>query len=163
MEPTSICSAFSSQTIWENSVKISTILFVIIAVISLRDHSLYGLCFLTKCCSIPGQDQRCHKTLRTNDPSSFLEYSHSNIIEYQNINLALAQLINQKILLTNEKQAEAFEKKSCTAAVLPAADQLSFFFINCLKSLHNMLESKQYIKNAENDHRVFQSSAFAHF
>lgn len=50
------------------------------------------------------------KHLEQNDPASFLSDSQSNIIEYQNINNALSNLIEQKITLTNEKQAEAFEK-----------------------------------------------------
>ncbi|WP_270395368.1 sensor histidine kinase [Mediterraneibacter massiliensis] len=126
-------------------VKISTILFVIIAVISCG-IILYTVYVFNKMLLYPlDRINAATKHLEQNDPSSFLEYSHSNIIEYQNINLALAQLINQKILLTNEKQAEAFEKNHAQLQYYQLQTN-SHFFINCLKSLYNMLESKQYIK-----------------
>ena len=85
------------------------------------------------------------KHLEQNDPASFLSDSHSNIIEYQNINNALSNLIEQKITLTNEKQAEAFEKDHARLQYYQMQTR-SHFFINCLKSLYNMLESKEYEK-----------------
>lgn len=90
------------------------------------------------------------KHLEQNDPASFLSDSHSNIIEYQNINNALSNLIEQKITLTNEKQAEAFEKDHARLQYYQMQTR-SHFFINCLKSLYNMLESKEYEKNAADD------------
>ncbi len=85
------------------------------------------------------------KHLEHNDSTSFLKYSRSNIIEYQNINLALAHLIDQKIILTNEKQQEAFEKDHAQLQYYQLQTS-SHFFANCLKSLYNMLESKDYAK-----------------
>ena len=85
------------------------------------------------------------KHLEQNDPASFLSDSQSNIIEYQNINNALSNLIEQKITLTNEKQAEAFEKDHARLQYYQMQTR-SHFFINCLKSLYNMLESKEYEK-----------------
>lgn len=83
--------------------------------------------------------------LEQNDPASFLSDRHSNIIEYQNINHALSNLIEQKISLTSEKQAEAFEKDHARLQYYQMQTS-SHFFVNCLKSLYNMLESKEYVK-----------------
>lgn len=85
------------------------------------------------------------KHLEQNDPASFLPDNHSNIIEYQNINYALSNLIEQKISLTNEKQAEALEKDHARLQYYQMQTR-SHFFVNCLKSLYNMLESKEYVK-----------------
>ncbi|MBC5689577.1 histidine kinase [Mediterraneibacter sp. NSJ-55] len=125
--------------------KVATALFVILALLSCVIF-IYTFYSFNKILLYPlDRINAATKHLEQNDPSSFLEYSHSNIIEYQNINLALAHLINQKIILTNEKQAEAFEKNHARLQYYQLQTN-SHFFVNCLKSLYNMLESKEYMK-----------------
>ncbi len=83
--------------------------------------------------------------LEQNDSSPFLNNNDSNMIEYQNINNALANLIDQKIVLNNEKLQEAFEKDHARLQYYHLQTS-SHFFINCLKSLYNMLENSEYEK-----------------
>ncbi len=83
--------------------------------------------------------------LEQNDSMPFLANKDSNIIEYQNINNALANLINQKIALNNAKQLEAFEKDHARLQYYYVQTR-SHFFLNCLKSLFNMLENSEYEK-----------------
>lgn len=85
------------------------------------------------------------KHLEQNDSSPFLANKDSNIIEYQNINNALANLIDQKIALNNEKHLEALKKDHARLQYYYAQTR-SHFFINCLKSLYNMLEYGEYEK-----------------
>jgi sensor histidine kinase YesM len=77
--------------------------------------------------------------LEQNDSTPFLTNKDSNILEYQNINNALANLIDQKIALNNEKQQESFEKDHARLQYYYLQTR-SHFFLNCLKSLYNMLE-----------------------
>lgn len=92
-----------------------------------------------------GQINAATKHLEQNNSASFLSNENSNIIEYQNINNALANLIEQKVTLNNEKQMEAFEKDHARLQYYYAQTR-SHFFVNCLKSLYNMLECGEYEK-----------------
>ena len=125
--------------------KISVIVFILIALItcaiiiyifySINNILLYPL----------DQINAATAHLEQNDSSPFLINNNNNIIEYQNINNALANLIDQKIALNNEKQLEAFEKDHARLQYYQLQTR-SHFFINCLKSLYNMLENKEYEK-----------------
>ncbi|HBI71620.1 MAG TPA: hypothetical protein DDY59_00325, partial [Lachnospiraceae bacterium] len=58
---------------------------------------------------------------------------------------ALANLIDQKLALNNEKQLETFEKDHARLQYYNLQTS-SHFFVNCLKSLYNMLGNKEYEK-----------------
>lgn len=125
--------------------KVSIIVFILAAIVTCI-IIIYTFYSFHKILLYPlDQINAATKHLEQNDPDSFLSGSHSNIIEYQNINNALSNLIKQKISLTNEKQAEAFEKDHARLQYYQLQTS-SHFFINCLKSLYNMLESKEYVK-----------------
>ncbi len=83
--------------------------------------------------------------LEQNDATPFLANNDRNIIEYHNINHALAKLIDQKINLDKERQHEAIEKDHARLQYFYLQTS-SHFFINCLKNLYNMLESGEYEK-----------------
>lgn len=83
--------------------------------------------------------------LDEDDPSGFLADNQSKIIEYQNINDALASLLDQKVTLSREKENEAFEKDHAKLQYYQLQTR-SHFFANCLKSLYNMLENREYEK-----------------
>ncbi len=139
-----ICCIFASNYMYLFS-RISVIVFILIAFItcgiiiyifySFNNILLYPLHLINAATD----------HLEQNDSSAFLNNNDSNIIEYQNINKALANLIDQKIALNNEKQLEAFEKDHARLQYYHVQTR-SHFFINCLKSLYNMLENKEYEK-----------------
>lgn len=85
------------------------------------------------------------KHLEQSGSEQFLEESHSDIVEYQDINEALASLMDQKVALYQEKQNEAFEKDHAKLQYYQLQTG-SHFFVNCLKSLYNMLENREYEK-----------------
>jgi sensor histidine kinase YesM len=139
-----ICCIFASNYMY-SFAKISVIVFILIAFItcaiiiyifySFNNILLYPLHLINAATD----------HLEQNDSSPFLNNNDSNIIEYQNINNALANLIDQKIALNNEKQLEAFEKDHARLQYYNVQTR-SHFFINCLKSLYNMLENSEYEK-----------------
>lgn len=139
-----ICCIFASNYMYLFS-RISVIVFILIAFItcgiiiyifySFNNILLYPLHLINAATD----------HLEQNDSSTFLNNNDSNIIEYQNINKALANLIDQKIALNNEKQLEAFEKDHARLQYYHVQTR-SHFFINCLKSLYNMLENNEYEK-----------------
>jgi sensor histidine kinase YesM len=135
---------FHTNNMW-SFTKISVILFIFIAVITCL-LLIYFINFLNRIVIYPlDQINAATKHLEQNDSSYFINNSDSNIIEYQNINNALANLIDQKILLDNKKREEAFEKDHARLQYYQLQTS-SHFFINCLKSLFHMLENKEYIK-----------------
>ncbi len=91
------------------------------------------------------QTNAAMKHLEEDDPAGFLADNQSRIIEYQNINDALASLLDQKVTLSREKENEAFEKDHAKLQYYQLQTR-SHFFVNCLKSLYNMLENKEYEK-----------------
>ncbi len=139
-----ICCIFASNYMWLLA-KTSVSLFILLAIItcgiiiyifySFNNILLYPL----------GQINAATNHLEQNDASPFLTNQDSNIIEYQNINNALANLIDQKIALNNAKQSEAFKKDHARLQYYYLQTR-SHFFINCLKSLYNMLEYREYEK-----------------
>lgn len=139
-----ICCVFASNYMYLFA-KISVIAFILIAIItcgiiiyifySFNNILLYPL----------DQINAATDHLEQNDSSPFIINNNSNIIEYQNINNALANLIDQKIALNNEKQLEAFEKDHARLQYYHLQTR-SHFFINCLKSLYNMLGNNEYEK-----------------
>lgn len=139
-----ICCIFTSNYMYLFS-KISVVVFILIAFItcaiiiyifySFNNILLYPLHLI----------HAATEHLEQNDSSPFLNNNDSNIIEYQKINKALANLIEQKIALNNEKQLEAFEKDHARLQYYHVQTR-SHFFINCLKSLYNMLENREYEK-----------------
>lgn len=85
------------------------------------------------------------KHLEDGTPSEFLEKSQSNITEYQDINNALAELMEQKVTLVIEKEHEAFEKDHAKLQYYQLQTR-SHFMANCLKSLYGMLADREYEK-----------------
>ena len=135
---------FQTNNMW-SFTKISVILFIFIAVITCL-MLIYFINFLNRIVVYPlDQINAATKHLEQNDSSHFINNSDSNIIEYQNINNALANLIDQKISLDNKKREEAFEKDHARLQYYQLQTS-SHFFINCLKSLFHMLENKEYKK-----------------
>lgn len=139
-----ICCIFASDYMFLFA-KISVTVFILVALItcaiiiyifySFNNILLYPLDQINAATAHLGQ----------NDSSPFQMNNNSNIIEYQNINKALANLIDQKIVLNNEKQLEAFQKDHARLQYYHLQTR-SHFFINCLKSLYNMLENDEYEK-----------------
>ena len=139
-----MCCIFASNYMYLFA-KISVIAFILIALItcaiiiyifySINNILLYPL----------DQINAATAHLEQNDFSPFIINNGNNIIEYQNINNALANLIDQKIALNNEKQLESFEKDHARLQYYHLQTR-SHFFINCLKSLYNMLENNEYEK-----------------
>lgn len=135
---------FQTNNIWSYT-KVSMILFIFIAIITCM-IILYIIYHLNKIVIYPlDQINAATKHLEQNDSSHFINNTNSNIIEYQNINKALADLIDQKILLDNKKRAEAYEKDHARLQYYHLQTS-SHFFVNCLKSLFNMLANHEYIK-----------------
>lgn len=91
------------------------------------------------------QTNAAMKHLEEDDPAGFLADNESRITEYQNINDALASLLDQKVTLSREKENEAFEKDHAKLQYYQLQTR-SHFFVNCLKSLYNMLENREYEK-----------------
>ncbi len=85
------------------------------------------------------------ESLEQNDIGLFLEKNRSNIIEFQKINEALSNLVHQKIMLEKENHLEKDAKNHAMLQYYQLQTK-SHFFINCLKSLYSMLESKEYEK-----------------
>ena len=135
---------FSTDYVWSFTRGLIT-LFILIAVItcvvivvtfySFNKILLYPL----------EQTSIAMKHLEQSGSEQFLEESRSNIIEYQSINEALASLMDQKVALFHEKQNEAFEKDHAKLQYYQLQTG-SHFFVNCLKSLYNMLENREYEK-----------------
>lgn len=140
----SLCYVFSSDYMWLFA-RISVTIFIMVALITCA-MIIYIFYSINNILLYPiDQINAATSHLEQNDSSSFLTNKDSNIIEYQNINHALANLIDQKIALNSEKQQEAFEKDHARLQYYYLQTR-SHFFINCLKSLYNMLESKEYVK-----------------
>jgi len=85
------------------------------------------------------------KSLEQNDMDQFLANNKSNIIEFQEINETLSNLVQQKIILEEERYQEKHAKNHAMLQYFQLQTK-SHFFINCLKSLYSMLESKEYEK-----------------
>lgn len=85
------------------------------------------------------------KSLEQNDMDLFLANNKSNIIEFQKINETLSDLVHQKVTLEEEKHQEKYAKNHAMLQYFQLQTR-SHFFINCLKSLYGMLESKEYEK-----------------
>lgn len=85
------------------------------------------------------------ESIEQNDISAFVQNNHSNIIEFQKINKALSHLIEQKVELEKQNQLEKFEKNHAMLQYFQLQTR-SHFFINCLKSLYNMLQLQEYEK-----------------
>lgn len=135
---------FKTNNIW-SFTKVSVILFIFISLITCM-ILIYIIYYLNKIVIYPlDQINSATKHLEQNNSSYFLDNKNSDIIEYQNINNALANLIEQKISLDNKKRAEAFEKDHARLQYYHLQTS-SHFFINCLKSLYNMLENTEYEK-----------------
>ncbi len=135
---------FHTNTMW-SFTKVSVILFILIAVITCL-MLIYIIHYLNRIVIYPlDRINAATKHLEQNDSSHFVNNTESNIIEYQNINNALANLIDQKISLDNKKKAEAFEKDHARLQYYHLQTS-SHFFINCLKSLFHMLENNEYEK-----------------
>lgn len=140
----SLCCVFSTNHMWLIT-KISVSVFILITLITCG-IIIYIFYSISNIILYPiDQINAATKHLEQKDAASFLPNKDSNIIEYQNINNALANLIEQKIELNNEKQLEAFKKDHARLQYYHAQTR-SHFFINCLKSLYNMLEYGEYEK-----------------
>lgn len=135
---------FTSNYMW-SFARISVLAFILIAFITCAIIIYIFYSFKNILLYPIDQINAATKYLEQNDSSPFLKNKDSNIIEYQNINNALANLIDQKISLNNEKQLEAFEKDHARLQYYHLQTR-SHFFINCLKSLYNMLEYGEYEK-----------------
>lgn len=85
------------------------------------------------------------KHLEETDSAQFISHTDSHITEYQNINQALTNLVDQKISLNNHKRAEAFQKDHARLQYYHLQTS-SHFFVNCLKSLYSMLANHEYEK-----------------
>lgn len=139
-----ICCIFASNYMYLFA-KISVIVFILIALITCAIIVYIFFSFNNILLYPLDQINAATAHLEQNDSSPFLINKDSNIIEYQNINNALANLIDQKIVLNNEKQLEAREKDHARLQYYYLQTR-SHFFINCLKSLYNMLENDEYEK-----------------
>ncbi len=140
----SLCCVFSSNYMWLFA-KISVFVFILITAITCGIIIYIFYSFNNILLYPIDQINAATKHLEQNDSASFLANKDSNIIEYQNINHALANLIDQKIALNNEKQQEAFKKDHARLQYYYVQTR-SHFFLNCLKSLYNMLEYGEYEK-----------------
>ena len=80
-----------------------------------------------------------------NEPHKTYVIDKSNISELETINEALNQLIDQKIDLQKENMSKETEKEHAMLQYYQLQTR-SHFFLNCLKSLYNMLENKDYEK-----------------
>ena len=102
------------------------------------------------------------ESIGQNDISSFIECNESNILEFEEINRALAHLISQKVELEKLNQLEKYEKNHAIFSNISNSDPLTFF-INCLKSLYNMLELHEYEKMRRMILAFFQPPAIYFF
>ena len=140
----SLCCVFSSGYMW-SFTQILVLIFILLTIITCA-IIIYIFYSLNNILLYPiNRINDTTKLLEQNNPESFLANKDTNIIEYNNINNALAHLIEQKITLNNEKQREAFEKDHARLQYYYAQTR-SHFFVNCLKSLYNMLELGEYEK-----------------
>ena len=110
-------------------------LLFIFMYLSFRDIVNYPVTQITSAAESIGQ----------NDITGFIENSESNIVEFQKINTALVHLISQKVELEKQNQQEKYEKNHAMLQYFQLQTR-SHFFINCLKSLYNMLELHEYEK-----------------
>lgn len=139
-----ICYIYGSNDMWRLA-QITVIAVIGIAVVTCA-IIIYIFYFLKSILLYPLDQINATTThLEQNNASLYLENSDSNIIEYQNINHALANLINQKIALSTARERESYEKDHAKLQYYYLQTR-SHFFVNCLKSLYNMLENKEYEK-----------------
>lgn len=135
---------FQNNTMW-SFAKISVILFIAIAFISCITL-IYIIYRLNKLLIYPlKRINAATKHLEQNNSSHFINNTDSNIIEFHNINQALANLMDQKISLDNKKNAEALAKDHARLQYYHLQTS-SHFFVNCLKSLYSMLANHEYEK-----------------
>lgn len=135
---------FHTDNMWSYT-RITVILLILLAIITCL-LLVYILYHLNRIVIYPlDQINAATKHLEQNDSSYFVNGADTNIVEYQNINHALANLIDQKISLTHKKQAEAFAKDHARLQYYQLQTS-SHFLINCLKSLFHMLENSEYEK-----------------
>lgn len=69
----------------------------------------------------------------------------TRISELQHINEALFRLVNQKVMAARENERRKTEQEHAQLQYFQLQTR-SHFFINCLKSLYNMLEMQEYDK-----------------
>jgi sensor histidine kinase YesM len=139
-----LCYIYGSNDMWRLA-QITVLAFIGIAIVICL-VIIYIFYFLKSIMLYPLEQINATTThLEQNNASLFLANSDSNIIEYQNINHALANLIDQKIALSTERERESYEKDHAKLQYYYLQTR-SHFFVNCLKSLYNMLENKEYEK-----------------
>ena len=139
-----LCYIYGSNDMWRLA-QITVFAFIGIAIVTCA-IIIYIFYFLKSIMLYPlDQINATTMHLEQNNADLFLANSDSNIIEYQNINHALANLINQKIVLSTERERESYEKDHAKLQYYYLQTR-SHFFVNCLKSLYNMLTNKEYEK-----------------
>lgn len=137
-------TVFQTEYMWSITAGLITA-FVVLSVITCI-VTVFVFRSLNKILLYPvEQTASAMKHLEDGSSSEFLSKNQSNIIEYQDINRALAGLMEQKVTLVIEKQQETFEKDHAKLQYYQLQTR-SHFMANCLKSLYCMLADHEYEK-----------------
>lgn len=140
----SMFAVFHTNHMW-SFAKIAVLVFILLAGISCI-MLLFVMLRLNKLVIYPlKQINAATKHLEQTGSAQFISHTDSHITEYQNINQALTNLVEQKISLDNHKRAEAFQKDHARLQYYHLQTG-SHFFVNCLKSLYSMLANHEYEK-----------------
>lgn len=85
------------------------------------------------------------RQIRLSSDSTYSPATNTSIIEFRQIDEAIAELVNMKNQISNQMLKEAFEKNHAVLQYFQLQTR-SHFIINCLKSLNGMLETGDYAK-----------------
>lgn len=140
----SICSILPADYLWDYS-RLSIVLIIIIIAI-LCGLILFTFRSINNALVYPlNQIVNVTHQLAKNQTEDFWEKSKSNVMEFQTINDALKDLIQQKISLEHDRQQEIIARDHAMLQYFQLQTR-SHFFVNCLKSLYSMLGNKEYEK-----------------
>ncbi|MEX1377240.1 MAG: histidine kinase [Eubacteriales bacterium] len=138
-----VCIIISQQNILIYS-RLSAILLAFILVV-ICGFILLIYTLISKILIYPLNQIANASELLSSQPQGTYVVDNSNISELQTINEALNDLIDQKVHLQIENINKDKEKEHAMLQYFQLQTR-SHFFLNCLKSLYNMLENTEYEK-----------------
>lgn len=85
------------------------------------------------------------RQIRVASDSAYSPATNTSILEFRQIDEAIAELVNMKNQINDQMLKEAFEKNHAVLQYFQLQTR-SHFIVNCLKSLNGMLETGDYAK-----------------
>lgn len=136
-----ICCIMPLEYLWDFS-RVSVLLFLIISV--MLTGLILVIYFSIRKIMVYPLDQIASASERLQMQELSLQNQNtSSILELQKIHDALEKLVEQKISLEKENLTKQQEKEQAWLQYFQLQTR-PHFFVNCLKSLYNMLENQEY-------------------